>query len=512
MSSVRLLRALAGNPALPPALIDRLIARADDELGSALAMRDDLTPAQVRKLAGRSASARIWLARDGRLDPDDIDPAVHPGVALALLDSGRGRPEWVDLFAEDADVDRRVDLAACPALPLRVRTRLAADPAREVVVELALFTEDRTLLTALAGHPHADVRAGVAVNPSTPPSVLADLVAVHWRGTGGPLPESCDVCDREPIPFVHDPQCPRLDCDLPVDAACDGTHGSVIHSLLYRAVDNPMTPAGSAAALAGHPSPIVRWTLAGRPDLPAEVADLLAGDPVPHVRAELAGNPALPEGLLRRLADDPYDEVRRRLAQHPRVPIDLLARPAKGGPTILPRIAAAGPGEVLDLARSPHPRLRMLVAERRDLPPEIRDRLAADPDAKVLKAIAPHPGLPEHLLRDMVSRHGARVIASVATNPDASAGLLHDLARQVPAVPKALREIARHPEAPAAALELCLADARARPIAAAHPNLPGARVVDLLADTEAGVATAAAANPALPESEMDRLATSGPVP
>lgn len=508
-----LLEAVAGNPALPPALVDRLIGDADEDLAGELAGRPDLTPAQVRELAGRFESAAVRLARGGLLDPGEVDAVAQPYAALALLDEGRGRAGWADLFAGDPDVKRRLDLAACPALPAEARARLAADPVREVVAELAIFTEDGDLLARLADHPHADVRAGVAVNPAAPPRVLAGLVAVHWRGSGGTLPESCEVCEREPLPFVHDPECHRADCDLPAGAACNGTHESVIHSLLCRVVDNPATPAVAAAELAGHPSPIVRWQLAARPDLPADVAAVLAGDPVPNVRAHLAENPALPAALFAALAEDRYDEVRRRLAHNPHIPLALLARPAKGSPVLLPRIAAAGPDEVRELAGSPYPRLRMLVAERRDLVPEIRDRLAADPDAKVLKSVAPHPGLPEELLRDMVSGHGARVIGRIATNPDASAGLLYDLARHAPPVPKALREIARHPEAPAAALELCLADARARPVAAGHPNLPAGRIVELLTDPEGRVATAAAANPALPESEMDRLcAASGPVP
>jgi hypothetical protein len=113
------------------------------------------------------------------------------------------------------------------------------DPDPRVVAELAIFTTDRELLIRLAGHPHAEVRAGAAVDPAAPPEVLGDLIAVHRRGEGGPLPATCDVCLREPIPFLHDPECPRLDCDLPPGAACDGTHESVIHSLLARAVDNP---------------------------------------------------------------------------------------------------------------------------------------------------------------------------------------------------------------------------------------------------------------------------------
>ncbi|GIE81282.1 hypothetical protein Aph02nite_72320 [Actinoplanes philippinensis] len=505
MKARALLAGLAGNPALPSTLVDRMISRTDDDLAGELAQRSDLEPRQVRALARRSGTAMLQLAWNGLLDPVDVDPVAHPEVALALLDQGRGPDEWAELLAGDPDPWRREKLAACPGLPASFRARLAGDPESRVVAELAIFTTDRELLTRLAEHPHAEVRAGVAANPAAPPEVLAGLIAVHWRGTGGPLPVSCAVCLLEPVPFVHDPECPRLDCDLPPGAACDGTHESVIHSLLVRAVDNTATPADAAAELAGHPSLHVRWQLAARLDLPPDVAVRLAGDPNPGVRGAVAGNPALPEPMIRNLATDDSPTVRRHLASNPGVPLDLLARAARVPAGPLPRIAAASPDEVRQLAESRSPQLRALVAERRDLPPEIRDRLARDPDAKVVKAVAPHPGLSEDLLREMVTRHGVRVIVTVATNPDASSALLVDLARHVPPVQKVFREIARRPDAPAEALDRCLADPQARPIAAAHPALPVDRIVALIDDPDERVATAAATNPSLPVSAMERI-------
>ncbi|GAA4944160.1 hypothetical protein [Actinoplanes utahensis] len=506
MGDWQLLHALAGNPSLPPELLTRLIATADEDLAGCLAERSDLGPAQVRELAGRSGKAMVALVRGGLMEAAEVDPGVHPYAAMTLLDDGIGRAERAKLFARDPDAKRRFDLASCPGLPPEVIALLVSDSDLAVVAESASFAADRDLLTRLAAHPHADVRAGVAGNPATPPEVLAALVTTHWPGdmpdrsaagggradstgqgndSGGGLPESCAVCVRHPIPFAHEPDCPLLDCDLPAGAACDGTHESVVHSLLRRAVDNPVTPVEAAIRLADHPSAIVRWTLAERADLPADVAERLAADPMPAVRMAVAGSPALSEAAIRRLAGDDYGQVRRLAARNPRVPLDLLTRSAGDGP--LPRIAAAGPEEVREMAGSRNPALRMLVAERRDLPPEIRDRLAADPDASVVKAIAPHPGLPAELMRQMVARHGVRVVAKVATNPDAPADLLLELARHVPPARKALREIAGHPNAPAAALEICLTDARARPIAAGHPALPAERIAELVSDLiEAG--------------------------
>ncbi|GIF09913.1 ZZ-type zinc finger protein [Actinoplanes siamensis] len=503
-----LLVALAGNPALPPALVDRLIGPAGEDLAHALAYRTDLTTAQVRALAVRSESAAVVLARDGRLTAEDLE-SVFPhlrGTAaylqLALLDEGRGRPEWARRLAAEANPDIRQKLAACPDLPPEISEVLAADPDPEVVAELALHTTDPELLARLAGHRHAEVRIMVAANPDTPPDRLAALVA-----NDSPA-EACLVCDREPIPFVHAPHCDREDCTLLPGMSCDGSHESAVHSLRQRAVDNLGTPMSALVGFADEPSMSLRWALAARPDLPPEVAGRLAGDPVPGVRYHLADNPALPVELMRRLAADPSHEVRRRLADNPRLPLDVLAEVARTtriGPALLPRIAAATYAEVLDLTENPDPEVRMLLAARRDLPPEVRDKLAADPDAKVVAAVAGHPGLGAELLSRMVATHGVRVQSSVAANPDAPGDLLLDLARRDPRVPKALREVARHPNAEAGALEHCLADERARPIAAGHPALPAERVAALLADPDPQVAESAAGNPSLPVEAMARL-------
>ncbi|WP_329183566.1 hypothetical protein [Actinacidiphila glaucinigra] len=52
---------LAGNPSLPLASVDRLIATADGEFAEALAERPDLTRAQVVALAARDQGAALQL-------------------------------------------------------------------------------------------------------------------------------------------------------------------------------------------------------------------------------------------------------------------------------------------------------------------------------------------------------------------------------------------------------------------------------------------------------------------
>ncbi|MFI6463015.1 hypothetical protein [Streptomyces sp. NPDC050538] len=494
---------LAANPALSSELIDHLISVADDDIATELACRADLRHVQAVALAERVEGSAVQLAYEGRLTADDVDPSVRPDAALALLDQGVGRPEWARLLAADPVRERREKLAACPGLPSDVVDTLAADPDVRVVAELALGTAP-DVAARLAEHPHAEVRRAVAANEATPPAVLAALL------TGGELPAArrCLVCDREETPFVHDRQCPRLDCELPPGASCDGSHESTVHDMREAALRNPATPVEAVVGFVDHPSMLLRWPLAARQDLPREARVRLASDPVPGVRADLAENSVIDDALIRMLAGDRDPDVRRRLAHHPRVPLDVLtqlARTAKIGNALLPRIATASPAEVEELAKSPDPAARMLVAHRRDLPPGIRDRLADDPDAKVVKALAPHPGLTEAQLRAMVDRHGVRVLAKVATNPDAPPALLEELVRHKPTVQKVFREVARHRGATATALLVCLTDQQARPIAARHPALPPPVAVELLADAEGHVREAAAANPSLPPAVISDL-------
>ncbi|MFI1360614.1 hypothetical protein ACH4TV_44640 [Streptomyces sp. NPDC020898] len=491
---------LADNTALPPELVDRLIAVADadgdayDDLARHLAGRADLTRAQAVALCSRVEDTGVQLAYEGRLTVDDVDPGVWPDAALAMLDEGAGDPEWGRLLVRDPVDRRREKLAACAGLPADVVETLAADPNVEVVEELALWTTPE-VATGLAGHPYVEVRRGVAANEATPPAVLAALIS----GEGLPPARRCVVCDREATP---------PDRELPPGASCDGSHESAVYGLRYAAIGNPSTPVEAVVGFVDDPSTLLRKSLADRPDLPPEVSERLAVDPEPWVRARLAETPVIDGALMRALAEDPDHDVRLGLANNPHVPLDVLARLAattRLRVSPLPRIAAASPAEVEELAQSPDAAVRMLVAERRDLPDGIRDALATDPDAKVLKSVAPHPGLSDAQLRAMVHRHGVRVLAKVATNPDATPALLEDLTRHEPPVRKALREIARHPRATAPALLACLAERDTRSVAAGHPALPPQVITELLTDSDQQVAEAAAAIPSLPVAVMAEL-------
>ncbi|GJF31260.1 hypothetical protein KNE206_39600 [Kitasatospora sp. NE20-6] len=504
------LRGLAANPSLPSGLLDRLIATAragagadaeddtGDDLAGALAHRPGLGRAHVVALLPIGEAVAVALVHAGHLTAADIDPVARPEAALAFLDRGAGPPEWARRLAADPDPWRRERLAACPGLPPDVVAALAADPEVEVVAELAQWTS-AAVTARLAAHPHARVRQAVACNLRTPPEVLVALL------TGAGLP---------PVRLCADCACgtgPPAPAHRRSGACEDGSHASV-PDIVMMALRNPGTPAGSAAAFAGHPSPALRREVAERPDLPPGVYLRLADDPAPWTRSALAANPAIGGPVIRRLAVERDADVRRTLARHPRLPLDVLAglaRAARIGADLLPRVAAASVAEVARLAASPRPEVRVLVARRRDLPDPVRDALAADPDAKVVGAVASHPGIGEARMHALLDRHGRQVAAALATNPDASPAVLERLAALDPPVRGALAGIARHPNATAAALTACLADRKTRCGAAAHPALPPPVVVALLGADEPDVREAAAANPALPVAAMEALLPGG---
>jgi hypothetical protein len=492
---------LAVNAALPPELVDRLIAVAHSATAAVLADREDLSHAQAGALASRDEAIAVQLVYEGKLNAADVDPTVQPLAALALLDEGAGDHGWIPRFAADPVAEHRMKLAACPGLPPDVVEALADDPDVGVVSGVASHATPE-MAARLAMHPHAEVREAVAFQEVTPPAVLAMLIT----GEGLPPAQRCYGCDRREPPFVHDPSC--LDCELPPGYACDGSHQSALRDIYKMALWNPATPAEAAATLVGHEDPLLRGILAGRHDLMPEAARRLATDPSHGVRSDLAENPVIDDTVMRMLAADDDQYVLRTLAANPHVPLDVLtglAGAVKIPPTLLPRIAAASPAEIQELAASPSPTVRMLLAERRDLPTGIRDALAADPVVKVVKSIAPHPGFSEAQLRAMDEQYGIPVRPKLAANPEAPPQLLEELAHRPPPTGRTLRAVATNPNATGKALRCCLADERARRLAAAHPALPVPELMGLVTDEDLRVVEAAAANPSLPLAVMTEL-------
>ncbi|MBV1853138.1 hypothetical protein [Catellatospora tritici] len=488
---------LAGNPALPSAVVDRLIGLADDYIGYELADRTDLSRDQVLRLARHGgAPIAIRLLQRGLLTPEEVDDS-DPRILVALADLGPIAADRVRPAATSPDPAVRAALAETAHLPTELLALLAEDRDLDVVVEAASSPRlTDALAETLVAHPHVSVRRALACNERTPVHLL---VALADRAL--PAAEHCPVCDGTANPIAE-------------YWTCDGSHGSALDELDFALVLNPHTPAETVCRFATHPDMHLRWRLAERDDLPQEVYRLLARDPIPGVRSDLAENPAIGEDIIRELAADPFPNVRRLLAHNPAVPLDVLtelAGSAKIGPTLLPRVAAATEAEIEALATSRNPVARMLAAERRDLSPRLVDQLAQDADARVLKSVADNPMVAVSRMWEMATGHGPRVAARLAQNPACPPDLLLHLAECSPPARKALRHIAEHPHAPAAALLICLADEKARAYAAGHPALPPHTIVELLADADLSVAGDAAANPALPVSAMHDLTRSDPL-
>ncbi|HKT02048.1 MAG TPA: hypothetical protein VJT31_21180 [Rugosimonospora sp.] len=482
---------MADNPELPGEVLDRFVARADARLCADLAYRDDLTAEQVRVLARRGGTdTTVVLVRRGLLRADVVDGG-DPWVVLALLDEHGAPQEWAGALASHPDPRVRERLAGAAHTPPDLVAALARDENVGVVAEAALSPSlTAGLARSLAGHPHAEVRRALAHNEKTPPGVLAALVA----DGGHPPIRHCEACPDLP--------------DRREDRWCTGSHEGAIVDIQCAALRNQATPADAAASLVTHPGTLVRWALASRVDLSQEVYRRLATDPIPGVRADVAVNPAIDESLMRDMSGDRTHDVQRRLAHNPNVPLDVLSLVAGAtriGPTLVSRVATASLAEVHTPATSSVSAVRMLVAQRRDLPDDVIHGLARDPDAKVLKSVAPNPAVSDDELHAMLTRHGPRVAARVARNPRCSEDLLYRVATLTPPVQKAYREIARHPNATSRVLELCLRDDQARQIAARHPALPVPTLLRLLDDARPRVVEAAAANPALPEQAMRAL-------
>ncbi|MFI7117859.1 hypothetical protein [Amycolatopsis sp. NPDC049868] len=268
----------------------------------------------------------------------------------------------------------------------------------------------------------------------------------------------------------------------------------------------PATPSDEVIALLDHDNALVRWTLAGRPDLPGEIHERLAADPVPGVRADLAANPVVVSAsILRGLANDEDAEVRRSVAHNPSVPLDVLIHLAcsiRIGPNLVPRVMTATDDELRLLTASPSARVRMLVAQRTALPADVFELLVTDDDIRVAKGIAPHPALSADRLWALAERHGPSLFRRLATNPHCDPDLLHHMTRNATAR-RTYRAVAEHVNTRGETLLLCLGDDVARRWAAAHPNLPADVLAGLLEDPS--LAGCAAANPSLPVEVMERL-------
>lgn len=156
---------LAENPALPAALLSRLVAAADGVVALSLARRSDLSPAHVRALLARAdPDVLAALLEDGWVRPSDV-PASDVPTALVVAEHPDAPLDLVRSLAAHPDPVVRVRLVrSAGRLPADVVDRLARDPDERVVAELARREVVRD--------PGSLVASSELIDPHCPPDLL----------------------------------------------------------------------------------------------------------------------------------------------------------------------------------------------------------------------------------------------------------------------------------------------------------------------------------------------------
>lgn len=198
-------------------------------------------------------------------------------------------------------------------------------------------------------------------------------------------------------------------------AAAQGATDGGVDARLAIAQD-PGTTHLALIDLAADPSAVVRKAVASRPDAPAQALRPLARDGDRHVREAVAKNPSTSIANLLRLVKDADRWVRWAVAGNPAC--DESVR----------RV----------MAQTADKELRGLLAESRDLEPELAARLVADVSPEVRERLAIHTHDPE-VITALLADRTARVRKGLARNPRTTAAHRSALAQDpVPDVRAAL--------------------------------------------------------------------------
>lgn len=316
------------------------------------------------------------LATTGRI-PIRPEHLADDQILLRLAKRDLIPASYLQICAQHQAAQLRTAVASHPGLPAHVAAELVTDADIEVVIEVAgCAALPPDTARALACHPDFEVRSSLAANPTgtVPAEILAELVAT----SGTPSITTCAACRADPDGT----------------ARC-GDHASGIEAIRMAALQNPGTPLATLAPLVNHVEAWARAVIATCAGLPLNLAEQLAEDMGSCVRAAVAENPETPPALLRNLAGDHTSRVRRAVALNPAVPLDLLFELAAHTHLNLragfPRVEQAAATQLRELATSRTAQVRALVASRRDLPDDLRERLTWDPDTGVAKSLADHP-------------------------------------------------------------------------------------------------------------------------
>ncbi len=267
--------AMATNPTLPPEVVEALFEHPSADVRRGLAQRDDLTGAQLARLAA---------------DPDvsvRTAVSVHPGL------SEKDRAA-IDIDVTTAPWDRRVDLCwhhrpALPSPPLppsaeSVRFATSVNPLlrRRAAVDPRLPAD---AVTTLADDPDPAVRALLAHHhPAAPPDLLLRVFREYEHRR----------CDRG------------------------------------RLLALPNFPTAALARFAHDRDPAVRRLVARDPEADPAIVDRLTHDPDATVREAMAACPRLPVDRIVDLLDD--TELAESAAANPALPVPVM-RERVGSPS-----------------------------------------------------------------------------------------------------------------------------------------------------------------------------------
>ncbi|WP_194927348.1 hypothetical protein [Catenulispora pinisilvae] len=442
---VEAVKGLAENPALPPDMVFRLLAR--PRALQAVAERPDLTDAMVTEIIGRDDRWQVhalalnpWLCHRFRMV---LARHRDPGIRAAVIVGGDGRtcPETprdagrrlFETLIDDPAREVRETLARTEGVPADLRARLAADPEPQIRVMLARWWAqapanvrdvllgdpdekvrsaafcayfshldlDEPLIDLLARDPDSEVRAGLAARPDLPDPMLSVLtrdpspvvrLAVFAR------PDTPEAV-RAAIHADITENAPTLD-DL---IAADDGYGLVFEYLQADSALSTLRPAWVTAEAERH-----------------------VDSPYPCFRAAAARSTALPIQAVRKLLDDPDEQVRITMVHT--APHLVDAERAE-------RIERAHhwdrhsmwweyepvlthPAETLRrFAVDAEPRLRAMACDDPDLSADLAVALAKDPEASVRAAVAGHRSLPTPNLIALLGDDCEHVVHAAAASP-----------------------------------------------------------------------------------------------
>lgn len=274
--------------------------------------------------------------------------------------------------------------------------------------------------------------------------------------------------------------------------------------------------------------------------LERDLAVRLCADADPEMRRRLAGNPHLDPDLVSVLAADPEDDVRLAVSLRPElteeqraaVRVDIDPRRMRRA---VPWVVALHEDEeaMRRVAASAHVLLRSSVAMARRLPPDVVERLARDEDRIVRLFLAErcddapadmllevwqwwngslstpdrpygHPNFPRRDLLRHADDPRPRLRQLALDDPESTPELVERFSRDADAEVRLRAATDPRLSADSAVRMLDDPDSGVRALAARHPRLPVPVLIGLLGDE--ATASAAARNPALPVSVMDRMA------